>query len=423
MSSARIGGFVVVAVLATSCQKADEPSSRARHGTARANGPKILGQGPAKAKTAPAKPLPRAHTALRCGECHGKAQETWEASAHANTPENPVYKAYLAGVGGDTASCKRCHEPLEGVALHGSMAIAEGVTCEVCHTMTAIEPKHFGGAFAMDLESNIKYGQLCDLDDHYFHRMGCSPNHEQSDFCGSCHAGQHVPSFAAASGEVWKTEHHEWFEGPSHDNDLPCQWCHMETQKGEVAVGWAEDEEDAAYSDHGTLGAKGDMRTTVLVLGARFSDANDGKLNAHLRIENAHAGHYVPSGLAARRLLVRARFVDAQGTEVDRAEHRLGRFLVDERGDEAPFFRATQVREDNRIPPEEALELDLAVSAPDKGTLELAVVWRQVAAPIAKALEIPIEDVVLVDAAVKVAAPRASGKRRRLPRPIEVKKP
>ena len=70
-----------------------------------------------------------------------------------------------------------------------------------------------------------------------------------------------------------------------------------------------------------------------------------------ITLENHHAAHYVPSGLPERRIVVQVRLVDAAGTETWHDQRELGRVLVDASGNEVPFWAATRVGADTRIPP------------------------------------------------------------------------
>ena len=74
--------------------------------------------------------------AARCGECHGNMEREWRSSAHAQSDASPIYRAMRAASGGK--HCDRCHAPLRALAV-GDPVAAEGVTCDVCHTIASVQ--------------------------------------------------------------------------------------------------------------------------------------------------------------------------------------------------------------------------------------------------------------------------------------------
>jgi hypothetical protein len=228
-------------------------------------------------------------------------------------------------------------------------AAAEGVTCDVCHSIAEVELGPGGGSYTMRLASRAKYGPLCDAEDHYFHTMACSPLHQSAEFCGPCHQliistgplglPQSVPVY---------TTYSEWQESPHATGGVSCQDCHMPGQPGEVAVGAGERE---GVSEHGFLDA--DLLGRAAVLGLRIVPDNNTDTHSALRIDyeihNSGAGHALPTGLPARRLVLRARARDAAGRVTGQAQVSFGRVLVDDAGQVVPFVRATRQAEDTRI--------------------------------------------------------------------------
>jgi hypothetical protein len=102
---------------------------------------------------------------------------------------------------------------------------------------------------------------------------------------------------------------------------------------------------------------------------------DDVSLSVSLR--NRRAGHRVPSGMPGRRIIVRARALAADGTEIARAEHALGRILVDANGHEAPHHEAVRVLSDERIGPRETLVVPLTLVAPSGGEIVVELIWRE----------------------------------------------
>jgi len=349
---------------------------------------------------------PLAYAAIRCSECHNKMFDEWKTSAHAQASTRPSYQKMRAHA--KDPGCDGCHAPLAPHLPAGDRVAAEGVTCEVCHNIKDVEVRRDGGQFELLLGENVKYGPLCDAEDHYFHKMGCSPLHQQSKMCAACHL-YYRP--LPGGGELpVLTEYDEWREGPSKGR--ACQTCHMPGTRDEVAEGAGERD---GVSNHGLLGVTGELRQRAL-RGKATVRADGGKLRVEAEIKNVLAGHAVPTGLPEKRLIVRAVAKDAGGATVASAEHPFGRMLVDAQGRPAPFYKATKVASDDRIPAKGSRKVSLELAHPEGGALELEVVWRALDAEIARAVGITdVEELLLLRAKLDLQAA--------LPQTIELEKP
>lgn len=355
----------------------------------------------------------RAHPAIRCAECHNKMHDEWQGSAHSRAASGARYRKMREHAGPAGAGCDDCHAPLAKQARPGDLAAAEGVTCEVCHSIKAATAKRTGAGFELNL-GRVKYGPLCDAKDHYFHRMGCSPLHAEATLCASCHlyyrplpGGGELPVF---------TEYDEWHEGPFQARE--CQSCHMPGERTEVADG-AGVRDNVGH--HGWLGAKRDLRARALAATAVVT-AVGGKLRVDARVENVGAGHHVPTGLPERRIVVRATTLAAGGAQHATAERAFGRILVDAAGKPVPFYAAVRVAADERIPSKQSRAAQLELEAPEAGELRLEVVWVPIAEEIRSQLEISeAGEVPLLRATVALKPPRG-GRRPELPRTIKLER-
>ena len=340
---------------------------------------------------------PRAYPAVRCAECHEKMFEEWKGSAHATASSSPLYRSMQSQAGDET--CQGCHAPLAAHLPPGDLAAAEGVTCEVCHNIKEVAVTPAGAGFELMLDDKVKYGPLCDAKDHYFHRMGCSPLHEEATFCAGCHL--HERELPGGGTLPVFTEYEEWRTGPHGEAGMDCQQCHMPGERAEVAAGAGE---RAGVSHHGLLAVSGDLRARALEARAAVRAAGD-RIAVEVAVKNVGAGHFVPTGLPGRRIVVRAAVVSASGEELASAEHRFGRILVDDAGAEVPFYRATRVAADERIPPRKSrtgrIELDPAGGA----ELRLEIRWRPLDPAIARSMQIePDPDEVLLRGTVPLKA-------------------
>jgi hypothetical protein len=328
--------------------------------------------------------------------------DEWEVSSHAQAATSAFYKASQQSA--KDPSCDRCHLPLAAESP-GDIVATEGVTCDVCHTLREPVPSKDGGTWRLAVDDMVKYGPRCDLKDHYFHRMGCSPEHTKAELCGTCHwwEPKGIPVF---------TEYADWKAGPQAREGTQCQTCHMPDEKAALAEGAPV---RTGVPHHGLLGLANDLRTRALGLGATVSKDGD-KLAVALVVKNNNAGHAVPAGLPERRVVVRVRLVDGAGSEVASESRALGRKLVDASGAEVPFWKATRLEADTRILAGGQWTETIQLPAATAGTIEVSVVYRGMSDAVATQLAITeIEEHPMVKATIKLG--------RALPVTVSVKPP
>jgi hypothetical protein len=288
--------------------------------------------------------------------------QTWEQSAHARADRSGVYRAMRAASGRD--DCDRCHAPLRGL-VSDEMVVSEGVTCDVCHTMRSVVPDPHGSEMKLEVTGALRFGPLCDVEDHYFHKMGCSPLHAQSELCGGCHLWT-THSTGMEALEVLTT-FSEWRDGPYAEVEQPCQGCHMAATKGEVAVGWGT---RVSASDHGLFGPNDDLRSRAIRLALDVRPVGSA-LEVELEVRNAGAGHSLPGGLPGRRIVVRTATFGQDGEELSRDERIYAKILVDADGAEVPFYAADRVQSDTRLAADERRQERF--SFPGDGVAEVRV--------------------------------------------------
>ncbi|MCX5746101.1 MAG: multiheme c-type cytochrome [Proteobacteria bacterium] len=336
----------------------------------------------------------------RCGECHEKMFDEWEDTAHAAAARSPLYVAAITKVA-DKQCGERCHTPLVARLGKGILA-SEGVTCDVCHTMRDLQPSARGANFSLALGDMVKFGPRCDLKDHYFHRMGCSPEHREAAVCGGCHWWQRgsVPVF---------TEYADWRDVYARA-DRPCQTCHMPKERAAIAVGSPV---RAGVPHHGWLGVTRDLRVRAVALAVAVA-VKDAGLAVDVTVTNVGAGHYIPSGLPERRLLVRAQLVDGKGAALGEQAWWLGRELVDDAGKPAAFWDATKVGADSRIAPGKAWhETWSGAAAAGAVAVEVEVRYRAASPELATLLGVTeLVDQQLAHARVSLARLPASAQTR-----------
>lgn len=367
-------GIVAGVGWVASCEPASADTSSARSGTkatpARLDVPSL-----ANANNV-------ARVAARCSECHEDMTEQWRGSAHAKSAKSPAYATMRSKVPAASASaCDRCHRPLASVVDPQWPVVAEGVTCDVCHSIAAVTVNKHSADFLLRLDNETKYGPYCDAKAHYFHKMGCSPLHTKSEMCASCH---HLVENAHGADLPIYGEFAEWKAGPYADT-MSCQDCHMELVPGEVAVGW--DPPRPGVNHHSMMGEKFELRRRAVALSASLRQVGQ-KLQLRVEVKNTGAGHPIPNGLPARRLVVSASVRSMGGDAVSHVEVELGRMLHDADGALAPFYSAVRVASDSRIAPDSTGVVELELDAQATGELVVAVAWRPFAKDIAALLEL-----------------------------------
>jgi hypothetical protein len=348
---------------------------------------------------------PLAYPAVRCSECHDRMHDEWMTSAHANARRSPIYRRMRENSNDDT--CDRCHAPLASRLPASDLAADEGVSCEVCHNIKDVEVRRAGGKFYLHLEDQVKYGPLCDAEDHYFHRMGCSPLHQHAELCAGCHlyyrtlaGGEELPVY---------TEYEEWRD-EYQNRGMSCQKCHMPGTRAEVASGAGERN---GVSNHSLLGRANDLRRRALKATAVVRANADG-LEIEVEVRNVGAGHRVPTGLPDRRIVVRAVSITSDGKEHVAAEQRFGRKLVDDGGMPAPSYLATRVASDDRILPKSSRTARLVLATPPAGELRIEIAWHAIDRDIAERLKLgDVEVIPLLRGSMALGA--------KLPKKIELK--
>jgi hypothetical protein len=329
-------------------------------------------------------------SSVRCAECHGKMADEWRGSRHADSTSSPLYRTLARA----DATCASCHAPLVALVGPDDAAGKEGVTCDVCHSISKVEltaePR-----FALAAWDMVKYGPLCDAKDHYFHRMGCSPLHQQAALCGACH--QRVVE--GPGGEVpLYTTYAEWRDSAYPAEGWQCQDCHMPGVRAPAAEGEPAREE---VPDHGFFGG-GDLRkdSAKLELAGR---ALDGGRVFEATI-TSYAGHDLPSGFPGKRVLLRVIARDRAGKELARHEQSFGRRLVDDHGQPTAYAGAVRVASDDRIKPKERRAITLFEGRALIGAtaLDAELIWQSIDPALAAPLGVPVESRSITHTRLKV---------------------
>jgi len=208
-------------------------------------------------------------------------------------------------VAGIKAGCNGCHAPLAFLAgdippqrpSAGTRA-NEGVSCEVCHSITGFKgdvPFNFN--FIAD-PGDIKQGIRADGESPV-HKINVNPFMMKAEFCGTCHNEKDPWG-------IWvKSTHLEWQQSPHAKAGIVCQDCHMPPAEGNSAPGMGRDRPDIRQHlfhgahDYGKLSGSVEVRIHPNEIEAARGDT----VKLTVTVVNAKAGHMIPTGSAEERVV------------------------------------------------------------------------------------------------------------------------
>lgn len=238
-----------------------------------------------------------------CGACHGPIRREWESSAMAKSAKNPVFLAFLADAKaalGDTvtASCVSCHAPAAAVTADYKLesdVSREGVTCNFCHNVSAVDPSPRPASYTFDgSDPLLMRGPYKDSDPGSAHRYAYSEIHTKAEFCAACH--EHAAEGGA--GVAIEATFGNWKRSQAAANGKRCHDCHMPPYAGQAAPKISRMKRDKVYS-HAFPGPRnGIVLDSVATLSAA---AERGRLK--LTVTNVRAGHTLPGGGGGMRVI------------------------------------------------------------------------------------------------------------------------
>lgn len=341
----------------------------------------------------PYSPVPRGLPNLEaktCGACHQAIYREWQVSTHARAWLDDVqFQEELAKSkkgGKDVAwMCVNCHTPLENqlerlvIGLRGGMwdqplTVAnpnfrpglqlEAITCAVCHVRDGVVLGPWGNTRAP-------------------HPVKKSPALLRSETCTRCH--QAVATFASISLACTFNTGKELAAGPYAKQGHQCQTCHMpEVMRPLTNLKTPPRKTRMHYFGGSLIPKKPEYEAALKPVRKLFPDgmairwvrlpksvAPGRPVTLVFEVENANAGHLLPTGDPERFIRVEVTVRDAARRLV--AQRRV-RF-----GTEYQWHPQVKKLSDNRLKPKEARRYRLTFSAPARGSLVLHVKaskWR-----------------------------------------------
>jgi hypothetical protein len=306
------------------------------------------------------------------------------------------------------AACDPCHAPLTSLLEPGDPVIDQGVSCDVCHALKDVALDGPRTRLTFGFAEDIKWGTICDAQEHYFHKTACSPIFEAGRLCAACHRW----SISPAPGRTIPVliEYDEWLASPAAAAGVTCQGCHMPRAQAEVATGWKR---TSGVGHHGMMGAAGELQRGAI--GVTLSlEEREGALLAEVALKNDGTAHASPAGLPGRQLVLQVATLDPAGRVLERAERTYARALVDAAGKEVPFYAAQAAGPDTRIKAGETRRESFSFRAEGAAALSAELLWRRSSPEIAAALGVALEERHLVEARAPLGPP-TPGRARALP--------
>jgi hypothetical protein len=196
----------------------------------------------------------------------------------------------------------------------------EGVNCEVCHSLSAVDLSGDGPRHVLD-PGPVERGPIKDASAEA-HGVAFSPLHTTAEACAWCH------EYVNSEGTPIMTTYSEWKESSAAKEGITCQNCHMGLTDQEVVDPRVERLPGSEINLHQVPGGHSlDQLHEALGLAIRH-DRKDEALEIEIELRNKGAGHAVPTGMPGRRvvLLLNLRTSDGGSFEESRA---YGRAFVD----------------------------------------------------------------------------------------------
>jgi hypothetical protein len=139
-------------------------------------------------------------------------------------------------------ACVQCHSPIgsrTGELPWGPIdfenlpaVVAEGIGCDMCHTITGISDLSNGGVLLTP--GTMKHGTISDPEPTPAHGSQYNRLYGRSEYCGACH------DFVTDNGLELEATYREWLETGFHVTGKTCNDCHMPTYIGQAVPGGKE---------------------------------------------------------------------------------------------------------------------------------------------------------------------------------------
>lgn len=308
--------------------------------------------------------------AADCGACHREILDKWKDSMHGQSVTDPIFQAayaqsFLLSDGKSKKICPECHAPTTNVT--GDLAMdkdisKEGITCHFCHSITEVHPNgkpRFKLSVGKSLRTPLNVGTTD------YHTNILSPYMQKSEFCAGCH------EYESNNVKIMST-YSEWKNGPYAAKGIGCQICHMPIEAAVDDKG-----KPRKVFSHSLAGghSMAQLRKAVTVNISNMAAQSD-RVTVEIEVENHGSGHYVPTGIPTRKLVLYCSIRTSDGKSQKKSVvyekilfDKAGRELT--KDSEIMLGLGAQVVKDNRLAPGERRKESIVFYTPSAG--EVAV--------------------------------------------------
>jgi hypothetical protein len=306
-------------------------------------------------------------SAAACGTCHTAIYAEWKTSIHAHAWVDPYFQAYWKH-DHHIWICLNCHTPVENQQPERVLDLVrgkvqnpikapnpmfdaalreEGITCAGCH-----------------VRGGVIYGPFDDAKAP--HPTAYDPTYRTTQLCYRCHQ---VPSgpFQFYNGGPCAT-FFEFEDGPYAKKGYICQTCHMPAVHRPIAEGGParDGRSHMWHGGHSPEMLHKALEVTLTGPKGGWKAGNPVAFTVHLN--NAGAGHKVPTGDPDRYLWTTFVERDEHGDVVRKTGHKISRWII---------WKPVIVEVyGNRIPPLQETTYTFAVTAKPGHTLEVQVSYH-----------------------------------------------
>jgi len=250
-----------------------------------------------------------------CGTCHVDFYMQWQQAMMSQSythhwDEIEYFKLAVPHaekdpvVAGVKAGCNGCHAPTAFIAgdvppplPEKNSRANEGVSCDVCHTITGFEgdtPYNFNFTISPGKE---KYGNREGVESPH-HNTKLSAHTQSPELCGSCHNEK-------SPYGIWvKSTHLEWQAGPYAKEGVRCQDCHMpkgESRNSKMSSVYPDVSQHLFHGAHSQSKLRGSVE---LRMHPDTREIEPGQpIVLTVQAFNHKVGHKIPSGSAEERQL------------------------------------------------------------------------------------------------------------------------
>jgi len=249
--------------------------------------------------------------------------------------------------------CLHCHSPL--AASSGDLSLTrkvswEGITCDYCHSVQDVTTASANPTARVEF-AGVKSGPSAEAVSPV-HGTRFSKVHTTSLICSTCHEYRNALGFPVL------TTYSEWQKSPYAKAGQQCQSCHMYGVQGNIVDVRVKSPSDKGINLHQMPGSRSVEQLNRAIQSQIFTSRQGEQLRVTVKLTNAGAGHYVPTGSPMRKLILEVR-VDPFGEgPTFHAERIYARTITDQKGvalqrEHLSFLKGAKVAADTRLAPKE----------------------------------------------------------------------